>query len=320
MLKYILKRVGLLILTLWLITSLTYLGMLAMPGDPYKNLDKLTNQEVEQLNEINGFNRPVAVQYVDYMGDLLLGENFPQEVDFLALDFGRSFQNDREVVKEITKAYPVSFIMGICALLVGTVVGIALGLAAALKKNSVWDYMSTLIAVIGVSFPSFVLAAYMQYFLAVQLNLFPTSYQQNFYSLILPILALSVFATASVARVTRTEMVELSSSNFILLARAKGVSNDKVILKHAFRNALVSILTILGPLAVSLTTGSLVIEKIFSIPGIGGILTKAVLTHDIYVVCGVTFFISFQILVMYLIVDILYVFVDPRIKVTGGSK
>lgn len=321
MLKYFLKRIGLVIVTLWFILSLTYIGMLLMPGDPYPNAQKMTADQIEQLDKENGFDRPIIVQYFDYMSDILLGEDFPEKVEPLALDFGRSFQNNQEVKQEILKKYPISFTLGIISVLAGTIVGIALGMAAALRKNSIADYVATFISVIGVSFPSFVIAAYLQYYISVQLGWLPSSYSSsNPLSLVLPIIALSVFAVATVARVTRTEMVEISSSNYINLARAKGVKNGSIILKHSFRNALVSILTVLGPLTVSLVTGSLVIEKIFSIPGIGGLLTDAVLTKDIYVVCGATFFIALQILLMYLLVDILYVFVDPRIKISGGSK
>ncbi len=321
MLKYVLKRIGLVIVTLWFILSLTYIGMLLMPGDPYPNAQKMTADQLVQLDKENGFDRPIIVQYVDYMGDVLLGEDFPNKIEPLALDFGRSFQNNQEVKSEILKKYPISFTMGIISVIVGSIIGIALGMGASLKKNSPADYLSTFVSVIGVSFPSFVIAAYLQYYLAVQLRWFPSSYSTgNPLSLVLPIAALSVFAIATVARVTRTEMVEISSSNYINLARAKGVKNSKIIMKHSFRNALVSILTVLGPLTVSLVTGSLVIEKIFSIPGIGGLLTDAVLTKDIYVVCGTTFFIALQILLMYLLVDILYVIVDPRIKISGGSK
>ncbi len=321
MLKYILKRIALLFVTLWFILSLTYIGMLLMPGEPYANAQKMTDDQIQQLDIENGFDRPIIVQYVDYMTDVFLGENFPSEVEPFALDFGRSFQTNQEVKKDILRKYPVSFTIGIVSVIVGTIIGVLLGMLAALKKNSIADYFATFVAVIGVSFPSFVIAAYLQYYLAVELRLFPSSYSSsNPMSFILPVAALSVFAIATVARVTRTEMVEISSSNYINLARAKGVKNSKVISKHSFRNALVSILTVLGPLTVSLVTGSLVIEKIFSIPGIGSLLTDAVLTKDIYVVCGATFFIALQILLMYLLVDILYVLVDPRIKVSGGSN
>lgn len=320
MLKYIAKRVGLMFLTLFMIVSITFIGMSLMPGNPYPNAEKMTQQQVEQLDKQYGFDRPVIIQYVDYMTDVFLGEDFPQKTEFFALDFGNSFQTNQPVKNDILRRYPISFTIGISAVVIGSLIGVGLGLLAALRKNSFGDYFATFIAVLGVSFPAFVIASYLQYFLAVELGVLPSIFiKGNPASYVLPVISLSFFAIASIARVTRTEMVELSQSNFVNLARAKGVKNSDVILKHSFRNALISVLTVLGPLMVSLTTGSLVVEKIFSVPGIGGLLTTAVITKDIFVVCGATFFIALQILLMYLIVDILYVLVDPRIKLQGGK-
>ncbi len=296
------------VLTLWFIVTITFVSMSLMPGNPYNN-DKLTKEDIAQLDAKYGFDQPVAKQYTDYMGNLFQGE------------MGQSFTYKEPVGKIITKRYPVSFQLGIISVIVGTIIGILLGIIAALKRNTFADYFATFIAVIGVSFPSFVLASYAQYYLALKLGWFPVSYIAggSIERMILPIMSLSVFAIAQVARVTRTEMVELSQSNFISLARAKGVSQRNVNFKHAFRNTLISILTVLGPLTVSLTTGSLVVERIYGIPGIGDVLVGAVLGKDIFLVTGITLFISLQILIMYLVVDILYAVVDPRVRVSGGK-
>ncbi len=308
MLKYIFKRIGLMALTLWFIVTITFVSMSLMPGNPYNN-DKLTKEDIAQLDAKYGFDQPVTKQYTDYMGDLFQGE------------MGQSFTYKEPVGKIISKRYPVSFQLGIISVIVGTIIGILLGIIAALKRNTFADYFATFVAVIGVSFPSFVLASYAQYYLALKLGWFPVSYIAggSIERMILPIMSLSVFAIAQVARVTRTEMVELSQSNFISLARAKGVSQRNVNFKHAFRNTLISILTVLGPLTVSLTTGSLVVERIYGIPGIGDVLVGAVLGKDIFLVTGITLFISLQILIMYLVVDILYAVVDPRVRVSGGK-
>ncbi len=308
MLKYILKRIGLMIVTLWFIVSVTFVSMSLMPGNPYNN-EKLKESDIAILDAKYGFDQPVAVQYKDYFSNLLKG------------DMGYSFTRKQSVSAIISERYPVSFQLGIISVIVGTLIGILLGIIAALKRNSFADYFSTFIAVIGVSFPSFVLASYAQYYLALKLGLFPISYTYLGppSQLVLPILSLSVFAIAQVARVTRTEMVEISQSNFINLARAKGVSQRNVNFKHSFRNTLISILTVLGPLTVSLTTGSLVVERIYAIPGIGDALVGAVLGKDIFLVTGLTMFISLQILLMYLLVDVLYAVVDPRIRVNGGK-
>ncbi len=295
-------------LTLWFIVTITFVSMSLMPGNPYNN-DKLTKEDIAQLDAKYGFDQPVTKQYTDYMGDLFQGE------------MGQSFTYKEPVGKIISKRYPVSFQLGIISVIVGTIIGILLGIIAALKRNTFADYFATFVAVIGVSFPSFVLASYAQYYLALKLGWFPVSYIAggSIERMILPIMSLSVFAIAQVARVTRTEMVELSQSNFISLARAKGVSQRNVNFKHAFRNTLISILTVLGPLTVSLTTGSLVVERIYGIPGIGDVLVGAVLGKDIFLVTGITLFISLQILIMYLVVDILYAVVDPRVRVSGGK-
>lgn len=308
MFKYILKRIALLFVTLFLIVTITFISMALMPGNPYNN-DKLSAADVASLDHQYGFDQPVLVQYKDYLANLVHG------------DMGSSFVYKDKVSNIISKRYPISFQLGIISVIVGTILGISLGIIAALRRNTFADYFATVIAVLGVSFPSFVLAAYAQYYLALKLGLFPVSFMAGgpIERLILPVLSLSVFAIAQVARVTRTEMVEISSANFINLARAKGVKVRDVNFKHAFRNTLISILTVLGPLTVSLTTGSFVVERIYGIPGIGDVLVGAVLGKDIFLVTGVTLLISFQILLMYLIVDILYAIVDPRIRINGGK-
>lgn len=308
MFKYILKRIALLFVTLFFIVTITFISMALMPGNPYNN-DKLSAADVASLDHQYGFDQPVLVQYKDYLANLVHG------------DMGSSFVYKDKVSNIISKRYPISFQLGIISVIVGTILGIGLGIIAALRRNTFADYFATVIAVLGVSFPSFVLAAYAQYYLALKLGLFPVSFMAGgpIERLILPVLSLSVFAIAQVARVTRTEMVEISSANFINLARAKGVKVHDVNFKHAFRNTLISILTVLGPLTVSLTTGSFVVERIYGIPGIGDVLVGAVLGKDIFLVTGVTLLISFQILLMYLIVDILYAIVDPRIRINGGK-
>lgn len=334
MLQYILKRVGLMVFTLWFIITITFTAMYFMPGNPYSNADKLPLEEIEKLDHAHGFDRPYVTQYVDFMTNitgfqgLILTpyEANEYEVDgedpgLLGFNMGYSFSNQTDVSKVIGKSYPVSLQLGVASVTFGTIMGVALGLVASIKKNSFWDYFATFIAVLGVSFPSFVLASYNQYIFSVTLGIMPTMYSKgDLPSMILPVVSLSVFAVSQVARVTRTEMIDVLGSNYITLAKAKGVSNRKVIFKHAFRNILVAVITILGPIMVSLTTGSLVIESIFSIPGLGKNLVPAVLSNDVFLVLGTTIVISLQILVMYLIVDILYVFVDPRIKLAGGKN
>lgn len=327
MLQYILKRVGLMVFTLWFIITITFTAMYFMPGNPYPNADRLPQNKIDELDHTHGFDRPYIVQYVDYMTNITgfsgaITTPYEGEADSLfGFEMGYSFTNTGPVGSTIARSYPVSLQLGITSVIFGTIIGVMLGLVASIKKNSFWDYFATFIAVLGVSFPSFVLASYNQYIFSVLLGITPTMYSKGDpISMILPVVSLSVFAISQVARVTRTEMIDVLGSNYITLAKAKGVSNKKVVFKHAFRNILVAVITILGPITVSLTTGSLVIESIFSIPGIGNNLVPAVLSNDVFLVLGTTIVISIQILAMYLIVDILYVVVDPRIKLAGGKN
>lgn len=327
MIHYILKRVGLMIFTLWFIITITFTAMYLMPGDPYPNSDRMPESQIAALDKTYGFDRPYIVQYADYMTNitgfsgLITTEKEGEQDSIFGFNMGYSFSNTGDVSKTIAKTYPISLQLGVTSVLLGTTIGVCLGLLASIKRNSFWDYFATLVAVLGVSFPSFVLASYNQYLFSVKLGLTPTIFSKgDLSSMILPIVSLSVFAISQVARVTRTEMLDVLGSNYITLAKAKGVSNRKVIFKHAFRNILVAIITILGPLMVSLTTGSLVIESIFAIPGLGKNLVPAVLSNDAFLVLGTTIVISIQILAMYLIVDLLYVVVDPRIKIAGGKN
>lgn len=327
MIHYILKRVGLMLFTLWFIITITFTAMYFMPGDPYPNSDRMPESQITALDKAYGFDRPYLVQYADYMTNitgfsgLITTEKEGEQDSIFGFSLGYSFSNTGDVTKTIAKTYPISLQLGVFSVLIGTTVGVCLGLLASIKRNSFWDYFATLVAVLGVSFPSFVLASYNQYLFSVKLGLTPTIFSKgDITSMILPVISLSVFAISQVARVTRTEMLDVLSSNYITLAKAKGVSNTKVIFKHAFRNILVAIITILGPLMVSLTTGSLVIESIFAIPGLGKNLVPAVLSNDVFLVLGTTIVISIQILAMYLIVDLLYVVVDPRIKIAGGKN
>ena len=327
MLKYVLKRIGLMVVTLWFIVTVTFFAMISLPGNPYPNGERLDNEQIAILDEQYGFNRPVMVQYADYMLNILGFEGVittkseGASDSIIGWNMGYSFTKVGDVSTIILRSYPYSLFLGLMSLVVGTLIGIALGLAASIRKNSFMDYLATFIAVLGVSFPSFVLASYTQYYLASQLGLFPVLFNKGDpMSYVLPVASLAVFAIAQVARVTRTEMVEVLGSNYINLARAKGVKRSTLIGKHAFKNTMISILTILGPLMVSLTTGSLVIETIFGIPGIGNLLTTGVLNSDVFLVLGVTIFLAIQILVMYLIVDVLYGIVDPRIRVGGSNN
>ena len=302
--KYITKRMGLMLISLLVIVTITFFLVMNMPGEIIPNAEKLTPENKELLMEQYGFDKPVIVQYFNYMKEVLLNGNF-----------GISIIDKMPVMDKIAKALPISMILGFCSIIVGAVVGITFGLISALKKNTIFDYVATFLTVVGISVPSFVFATLIRQQFTIDLRIFPTSYNADpgLLALILPIIALSIFTIASLARYTRTEMLETLGSNYISLAKAKGVKSKVVIFKHGFKNALIPIITVLGPQIVAILTGSLVVERIFAIPGMGGILTTAALSKDVFMILGANIFLSLLFLGTNLIIDILYSIIDPRI-------
>lgn len=208
--------------------------------------------------------------------------------------------------------------------MLGTLFGLILGIIAALKHNTFWDTLCTIISVIGVSVPSYVFALGLSYFLGFKLSWLPMLYSENaqFKSSIMPSIALSLFTLASIARFTRTEMLEVLGSDYMLLAESKGIYGSRLIIRHALRNSLIPIITVLAPLVVDLMTGSLVVEKIFSIPGVGSLLVTAIQSNDYNVVIALSFIYSAMYIGIMLVVDILYGVIDPRIRVAkeGGNS
>lgn len=309
MFKYISQRIFFMCVTLLIIASLTFFLMKIIPGTPFKNANKLSEAQMEIMLDKYGLDEPVPVQYIKYIGNILQG------------DLGTSFQfNNTPVTEIIGDLIGPSAQLGFQAMFLGTLVGIALGLIAALKQNTWIDYGSTFIAVLGKSVPSFVFAGLMQYFIGVKLGLLPVAFWRGFEYTIMPTIALSIFPISIAARFMRTEMIEVLGSDYITLARAKGASGFEVAVKHALRNALIPVVTVLGPLTVSLMTGSLVIEKIFSVPGIGEQFVKAIQVNDYQVIMGTTLLFATLFVVVILIVDILYGLIDPRIRLAGGKK
>ena len=214
-----------------------------------------------------------------------------------------------------------SILLGTQGLILGVAIGILLGMIAALRQNTIWDYGSTFIAIIGISIPSFVFATFLQYWFAVKWGLFPVAlWKDGWMSSVLPSIALAMGPLATSARFIRTEMIEVLSSDYITLAKSKGASGFEIAFKHAFRNALIPLVTVLGPLAAGLLTGSLVIEQIFAIPGIGEQFVKSIMSNDFSIIMGTTLFFSAFLIVVIFLVDILYGIIDPRIRLSGGNN
>ena len=308
MTKYVLKRLCYMIVSLFIVITITFFLMKLMPGSPF-NDTKLNAQQKEILNEKYGLNDPVALQYVNYLKNVVTG------------DFGNSFQYHNMPVWDLVKPRLIpSMEMGITAMVIGVVLGLVLGVAAATKQNTWVDYTTTIISVIAVSVPSFVLAVLLQYVFAVKLEWFPVAGWEGFSTAILPSLALSATVLATVARYIRAEMIEVLSSDYILLARAKGNSTLKVLFGHALRNALIPIITIIVPMLAGILTGTLTIENIFGVPGLGDQFVRSITTNDFSVIMATTILFSTLFIVSIFIVDILYGVIDPRIRVQGGKK
>ena len=306
--RYILQRGFYMILTLFIIVTITFFLMQLLPGSPFNDTDKLTEEQLALMNAKYGLDKPVAVQYFTYVGNLLKG------------DLGLSFQHEGRTVTNIisTRVGP-SVLIGFQAIILGFILGLGLGVISALKHNTIYDYGSVFLAVIGMSIPNFVFAALMQYFIGVKLGWLPVALWKDYSHSIMPTIALSVMVIATVARFIRTEMLEVLGQDYVLTARAKGLSEVVVIIKHVLRNALIPVVTVVGPLAVSIMTGTLVIEQIFAVPGLGEQFTLSILVNDYSVIMGITLFFSVIFILVVFIVDILYVVLDPRITLGGKN-
>lgn len=308
MAKYILQRFVYMIITLFIVVSVTFFLMKLIPGSPFNNAEKLSKVQLEIMNEKYGLNDPLPVQYITYLGNMVKG------------DLGISFQfNNTPVTELLANRIGPSAILGLQAMIVGALLGIFLGVIAALKQNTWVDYGSTFIAVIGKSVPSFIFAGLLQYIIAVKLNLLPVMFWRGPEYTILPTIALAMFPISIAARFMRTEMIDVLGSDYITLAKAKGASYWQISVKHALRNALIPVVTVLGPLAVGLMTGSLVIERIFGIPGLGEQFVKSISVNDYPVIMGTNILFAVLFVVIILVVDILYGIIDPRIRISGGK-
>ncbi|MCR8644786.1 ABC transporter permease [Paenibacillus sp. N1-5-1-14] len=308
MVKYVARRLGYMLVTFLVISTLTFFLMQTLPGSPFNDL-KLTNDQKKILYERYDLDKPIPIRYVKYMTNLVQG------------DLGKSFQfEDRPVTTIIGERIGPSAILGAQALVFGVLVGLLLGMIGALKHNTAWDYGSMIFSVLGVSIPSFVFAGMLQYWVGVRLGWLPIAFWEGFAHTILPTISMSVFVIATIARFMRTEMIEILGQDYMTTARAKGLGGTAIVLKHGLRNAMIPILTLLGPMAIGLMTGSLVIERIFSIPGLGEQFTKSIMTNDYPVIMGTTLFYSFLFIAIIFVVDILYGVIDPRIRLTGGKQ
>ncbi|MGE7623473.1 ABC transporter permease [Viridibacillus sp. NPDC096237] len=309
MFKYILKRLLYILLALFVIISATFFLMRMAPGSPFASERSFPPQIEKQLNAKYGLDNPWYIQYKDYL------------IDSATFDFGESMKYKMRSTNDmISEGFPISLTLGIEAMLLSVGLGILVGVISALYHNRFPDYLSTTVAVLGISIPSFVLAGLIQYFLAFKLGWFPISGWKGFIYSILPALAIAMTHMGFIAKLTRSSMLEQNNSDYVKMARAKGIGKWTIVFRHTLRNALLPVVTYIGPLTAGVVTGSFIVEQIFAIPGLGKHFVSSITNRDYTVIMGTTVFYSIILLLAVLIVDILYGIIDPRIKLRGAKK
>lgn len=303
MAKYILKRIATSIITLWAVITITFFMLRLLPGGPFTGERNIPEAIMQNLEVKYGLDKPLFEQYGLYLKNLLQG------------DLGESMKYaGKEVSEIISYSFPSSAKLGVVVISIALIFGITLGIIAALKYNSWPDSLCMVLATLGVTIPSFVLATVLMYIFGVKYKLLPVTGLNSPVSYILPALALGGYSIAFISRLTRSKLLETLNSDYIRTARAKGVSGFKVIVKHALRNTLIPIITYLGPLIAGILTGSFVVEKIFAIPGLGREFVNTISNRDYTVIMGVTVFYSSILIICNLLVDLLYGIIDSRIK------
>lgn len=305
---YIIKRIFNAFIVLWIVITITFFLMHAIPGGPFTAEKSLPPYVLHSIEERYKLNDPLYKQYGDYLCNLVQG------------DLGPSFKYPGRSVNDIIKdGFPVSFKLGIEAILIAIIIGIPAGILAGVKKDKWQDRAVNFFTTLGVAVPSFVVAALLIYVLSTKLHLLPAAMWNGWRYEIMPALALSGMPMSFIARLTRSSMLDILSQDYIKTARAKGLSWSKVLIKHALPNSLIPVVTYLGPMTASILTGSFVIETIFAIPGLGQYFVTSIYNRDYTVILGVTIFYSVIVVVLNMVVDLLYPLLDPRIKI-GEEK
>lgn len=305
---YIIKRIFNAFIVLWIVITITFFLMHAIPGGPFTAEKSLPPYVLHSIEERYKLNDPLYKQYGDYLCNLVQG------------DLGPSFKYPGRSVNDIIKdGFPVSFKLGIEAILIAIIIGIPAGILAGVKKDKWQDRAVNFFTTLGVAVPSFVVAALLIYVLSTKLHLLPAAMWNGWRYEIMPALALSGMPMSFIARLTRSSMLDILSQDYIKTARVKGLSWSRVLIKHALPNSLIPVVTYLGPMTASILTGSFVIETIFAIPGLGQYFVTSIYNRDYTVILGVTIFYSVIVIVLNMVVDLLYPLLDPRIKI-GEEK
>ncbi len=303
MLTYIGRRVLWIIPVLFAVSIITFTLMHSVPGGPWDREKRLPQATVDRLNAKYGLDQPIYIQYITWAGKFLQG------------DLGPSYRyTDRSVNDIVADGIWTTVQLGIMAFLLSVIVGIPLGIFAALGHNKGPDYVSTSISIIGIATPSFVLSMLIIVFFAVNLGWFPTGGWKGPQYWVLPTIALAGFPIAVIARYTRASMLEVTRKDYVRTAHSKGLKDGAVVSRHMIRNALIPVVTILGPTLAFLVTGSFIIETIFGIPGIGRFYITAIGTRDYGLLMAMTMLYAFAVAFLNVVVDVLYAYIDPRIR------
>ncbi|MFJ7748314.1 ABC transporter permease [Peribacillus sp. NPDC097295] len=309
MLRYTINRLKWAIITLWAVITITFIIMHSIPGNPFAKEGVMPPAVYDNLQAHYGLDKPLLTQYGNYL------------LEVLRFDFGPSLKSSSISVNDyIVNGFPVSLHLGAQALAIAIFFGLILGVIASLYRNKWPDYLSMIIAIVGISVPNFILATVLINYLAIEFKILPVATWATWKHTILPSIALSMMPLAFIARLMRTSMLEVMGQDYILTAKAKGLKRSSVIIKHAIRNAILPVITILGILTANIVTGSFIIERIFGIPGMGEMFVKGIFNRDYPVILGSTIVYSAILIVLIFIVDVAYTLIDPRIKVTGESK
>lgn len=312
--KYVGKRLFYAVLTILTLTVLTFFMMRLLPGDPFIGTKALPEATMAALNRKYGLDKPVLEQLIIYISNALKG------------DLGISIKYNRPVTDIISQAFPYSFDLGVRALIFASITGVLLGIVAAVKRGTGWDSASMFFAIIGVSVPNFIIGSLLQYLLGLKLfeltgiKFFPITGWDSFASKLIPAFALSFSSLATISRLMRTSMLDVLGQDYIKTAKSKGLSQSKIIWRHAVRNAIMPVITVLGPITASVLTGAFVVENIFSIPGMGKFFVMSIQEQDYTMISGITIFYGIFLVLANLLVDLAYGFIDPRVKIAEGKE
>ncbi len=302
MLKYVVKRIALAIVTIWAVATLTFFLMNMVPGGPFLSEKAISPQATAALEAKYGLDKPLGEQYVTYITGVAHG------------DFGDSLkQRGRTVAGIIQAKFPVSAKIGGISVLVSLILGVLLGSIAALKRGKFLDSLISVISTMGIAVPSFVICTVLMYFFGVKFRVLPTMGLNSWKHYIMPVAALAFYPTAYIMRLMRSSMLDVLGQDYMRTAKAKGLSGKVQLFKHALRNAILPVVTYVGPMLAYTVTGSFVVEKIFTIPGLGGEFIGAIQGRDYTLIMGTTIFLATLIIVMNVVVDIVYKLIDPRI-------